>query len=60
MGYFMKNSIQWQSYDDIKLLEALRSDKKIGMSEKEANKRVEIDGENEIIGINKAPWYMYL
>ncbi|MCX6075881.1 MAG: HAD-IC family P-type ATPase [Campylobacterales bacterium] len=54
----MLNNIQWQSYDESKLLKTLKSDRKVGLSEEEAQKRVEIYGKNELVGINKTPWYM--
>jgi Ca2+-transporting ATPase len=54
----MQNNTSWESYDEETLLKTLKSDKKVGLSEEEAKKKVETDGENELITIDKTPWYI--
>ncbi|MFA6190805.1 MAG: HAD-IC family P-type ATPase [Sulfurimonas sp.] len=54
----MQNNTSWESYDEETLLKTLKSDKKVGLSEEEAKKRIETDGENELITIDKTPWYI--
>ncbi len=56
----MKNNILWQNLDEGPLLREVKSDKRIGLSEEEAKKRVERDGENKLITISKTPWYIVL
>lgn len=53
----MKNSVQWQTKDINDLLSALNSDIQTGLSEEEAKHRVEVYGPNELVRIEKSPWY---
>ncbi len=53
----MKNSTNWYAKDARGVIEELKSDEKVGLSSKEAEKRAEIYGLNELVRIAKTPWY---
>ncbi len=53
----MKNSSQWQREDVTDLLRRLESDVKTGLNEKEALERVGEFGTNELVRIDRSPWY---
>lgn len=53
----MKNSVQWHTYDAKETLEKLGSDLQSGLSAEEVKKRLEQYGYNELVRIEKAPWY---
>ena len=56
----MKNNIKWHTYDEAKLLDALKSDKKTGLIQEEARERIKTYGENALISITKTSWYIVL
>ena len=53
----MKNSLLWQTKEAKELIALLKSDAKTGLTEEEAESRADKYGLNELVRIEKTPWY---
>jgi len=56
----MKNSVSWHAQEPDALMRLLQSDAVQGLSEEEAKKRGEEEGLNELVRIDRTPWYKVL
>lgn len=54
----MNKTLKWYNYEEEKLLQTLQSNKKNGLSEEEAQQRIQKDGPNELVRIARTPWYV--
>lgn len=53
----MKNSRPWHSYSAEETVELLQSDANTGLSKEEVKNRINKYGQNELVRIEKPPWY---
>ncbi len=53
----MKNSTQWQTKDVDDVIHTFKSNIQTGLNEEEAQKRVAEYGPNELVRLEKTPWY---